>query len=72
MPMLLKQMVYSTTSRFNRGRMIISRQRSSIPKRAYLTAGTGLSIHPSGQWIKLPQNRRISGTHRRASSTRAR
>ena len=30
MPMLLKQMVYRTTNRFNMGRMIISRQRSPI------------------------------------------
>ncbi len=29
-PMLLKQMVYSTTNRFNMGRMMISRQRSPI------------------------------------------
>ena len=33
MPMLLKQMVYSTTSRFNMGLIMISRQRSSIPKK---------------------------------------
>ena len=38
MPMLLKQMVYSTTSRFNMGLMIISRQRSSIPKGPYLAS----------------------------------
>ena len=37
-PMLLKQMEYSTTSRFSMGRMIISRQRSPISNEPYLIA----------------------------------
>ncbi len=37
-PMLLKQMEYSTTSTFNMGRMIISRQRSPISNEPYLIA----------------------------------
>ena len=68
-PMLLKQMVYSTTSRFNKGLMIISRHRSSIPKGAYLATGDGPMTHPSGWRFILLTCRCISGTPRRASST---
>ena len=69
-PMLLKQMVYSTTSRFNMGRMIISRQRSSIPKGPYLATLDGLNFRPQiRRFVFLPD--RISGSPRRGSSTRA-
>ena len=47
-PMFLKQMVYSTTSRFNMGRIIISRQRSSIPKDSYLATAGELGLRSAG------------------------
>ena len=59
-PMLLKQMVYNTTSRFNKGRIIISRQRSSTPKGSYLALRAVRSTCPGTRPEARPHVRKVA------------